>query len=144
MSIRPWHRRVARLLVAALLFTQGAVVAHACRAALDTAAVTAAAAPAPEPPCPYHHAEAAPADQADAQPAPALDATLCKAHCDQTQTSVSAKLQIDTTAMAACIAPMQWPSLAPVASAVPLPAVRDPGPPPGSPPLYIAYAVLRR
>ena len=141
MSIRFWHRRVARLLIVALLFMQGALAAHACQMALD------AAAPAPvavaEPCCPHHVAEAVPADQHEHQ-TPAPDSSLCKAHCDQTQTSASAQLQLDTSALAACIASMHSPKLTTAATALPLPVVRDPGPPPGTPPLYIAYAVLRR
>lgn len=150
MSIRPWHRRVARLLVAALLFMQGALAAHACQLALDaaalapTAAIAAdAAASAPEPCCPHHSAETTAADPHD-HPSPAPDTSLCKAHCDQAQTSVSAQLQLDTSALAACIVALHGPHLAPAAALMPLPVVRDPGPPPGTPPLYITYAVLRR
>jgi len=151
MSIRPWHRRVARLLVAALLFMQGALAAHACQLALEAATLTPIAAaeatpvadPAPEPCCPHHTADAAPADQHDHQ-TPAPNTSLCKAHCDQTQTSASAQLQLDLSAMAACIVAQHGPKLTPTASVTPVPVVRDPGPPPGTPPLYIAYAVLRR
>ena len=142
MSIRFWHRRVARLLIVALLFMQGALAAHACQMALDAAAAPAPVAVA-EPCCPHHVAEAVPADQHEHQ-TPAPDSSLCKAHCDQTQTSASAQLQLDTSALAACIASMHSPKLTTAATALPLPVVRDPGPPPGTPPLYIAYAVLRR
>ena len=150
MSIRFWHRRVARLLIVALLFMQGALAAHACQMALDAAALapvavaaTATHAESAEPCCPHHGAEAVPADQHEHQ-TPAPDSSLCKAHCDQTQTSASAQLQLDTSALAACIASMHSPKLTTAATALPLPVVRDPGPPPGTPPLYIAYAVLRR
>ena len=141
MSIRFWHRRVARLLIVALLFMQGALAAHACQMALDAAALAPVA--VAEPCCPHHVAEAVPADQHEHQ-TPAPDSSLCKAHCDQTQTSASAQLQLDTSALAACIASMHSPKLTTAATALPLPVVRDPGPPPGTPPLYIAYAVLRR
>jgi hypothetical protein len=141
MAIRPWHRHVARLLVAALLFMQGALAAHACQMALDAAAAAPVA--VAEPCCPHHGAEAVPADQHEHQ-TPAPDSSLCKAHCDQTQTSASAQLQLDTSALAACIASMHSPKLTTATTTLPLPVVRDPGPPPGTPPLYIAYAVLRR
>ncbi len=152
MSIQPWHKRIARVLAAALLFTQCAMTAHACQmafaAATDTAAVPAAVmAPAPmaEGSCEHMHDAPvlAPAD-IDPPDAPAVS-VLCKAHCDQGQQSVGAKLQIDASSMAtACVAIVSWPILiapAPVAVAR---FTRDAGPPPGTPPLYIAYAVLRR
>lgn len=147
MSIRPWHRRVARLLITGLLFMQGALAAHACQLALDAAALTPVAAQAdavaPDPCCPQHEADAAASDQHDHQ-TPAPGTSLCKAHCYQAQTSVSAQLQLDISALAACIVALHGPNPTPVAAVAPLPAVRDPGPPPGTPALYIAYAVLRR
>ncbi len=137
MALRSWHRRVARVLAAALLFTQGAMVAHACKTAI------AAEAPVALPTaCAEHHVRA----EAGALPdrsSPA-DVQVCKAHCDQAQTTVGAKFQIDTSAIAASIVPMPWFVLAPAASAPVIAVPRNTGPPLGTPPLYIAYAVLRR
>lgn len=152
MSIRPWHRRIARVLAAALLFTQCAMTAHACQmafgAAADTVAVSAAiTAPAPmiEDGCEHmHDLSAAAATDDTPTEAPAAPA-LCKAHCDQGQQSVGAKLQIDATSMAAAgVAIVSWPILLAPAPVVAARFTRDAGPPPGAPPLYIAYAVLRR
>lgn len=126
MKLTSRHRRIAQLLLATLLFMQCALAAHACQMAM-------------------HGTEPADTGAAPADCERMRAAQLCKAHCDQGLQSVGGKLQIDAgSVFATGAALVSWPVTAvPAAPALSARAAVEPGPPPGTPPLYLAFQVFR-
>jgi hypothetical protein len=135
MSLNKAHRRwIASLLAAVLVCLQVATAAYACAT--------------PGKPAP---AVMAMPDMPDCPGMTVLDEQspqLCKAHCDRDKQSVNTAPPVDLTPALAVdwllsrfvVSQLEGP-----AQALALPAVMaaHTGPPPGTPPAYLAYLVLR-
>ena len=144
-SSRHARRLISGWLVAALLFMQFAVAAHACQAAGRAAAV-------PHPVAALKHAPGCHGGGATADgAAPDADSPhLCKAHCQQgAQTPGVAPLADAPSTSWLPVATLDWTQAAltfhaPAPSAGQQPALRSGAPPPGTPPLFLSLLVLRR
>ncbi|MFZ5697598.1 MAG: hypothetical protein ACOY9J_02555 [Pseudomonadota bacterium] len=141
-QIRKHRRRLSAGLVLAILLTQFATVAFACR--IDLPASTPASVALPMDGCVAWAAEAQDNDTGTrANPA------LCHAHCDQgAQAASTTPLSVDpptATGFFAGTAPVSAPSLPTPLISVQArnTALADSGPAPGWPPAWLAYLVLR-
>lgn len=130
-AVRRHRGWVTTWLIAALLFMQLAVAAHAC---MQPAPATAQAA---VPDCPHHRA-AAPEPEREHSP-------LCKAHCESGLQSVNTQAgALDAPSVLAVPAALVGDvAVAPAANTVARPEALAAGPPPGAPPIYLTYLVLR-
>lgn len=122
---------VSTWLIAAMLFMQLAVAAHAC----PQFAPVEQAAMADMPDCPHHRAAVAERD----------GTTLCKAHCEAGLQSVNSQAgALDAPPVLALPAALVGTvDATAVGHAERMPGGLAAGPPAGAPPLYLTFLVLR-
>ena len=131
VNLRRHRRWLAAGLIGALLFMQLAVSAYACPYALQPG--TAAAGSMPD--CDGTAAAAMDPDQP----------LLCKAHCDQGTQVVKPAPSVDSVAQPVLLTVVHWLAALPPPQARPAQRrqVLSGAGPPGAPPLYLAFLVLR-